>query len=46
MGIVELTHRRPKTKEEVERNPLGLYVTHFSINERQWRRGGEEGGSK
>lgn len=44
VGIVSLTHRRPTTKKEVERNPLGLYVTHFSLNERD--SGGESAGQK
>jgi type IV secretion system protein VirB5 len=50
VGIVSLTHRRPTTKKEVERNPLGLYVTHFSLNERDSGESAaqqkENGGSK
>jgi type IV secretory pathway TrbF-like protein len=44
VAIVELTHRRPTNKEEVERNPLGIYVTHFSMN--RLSEGGNDGGSK
>lgn len=44
VAIVELNHRRPKTKEDVERNPLGIYVTHFSMN--RLSEGGDDGGSQ
>ena len=34
MGIVELTYKQAKTKKGLMKNPLGLYVTHFSMNRR------------
>lgn len=34
VGILKLTHERPETKKEAKKNPLGLYVTHFSMNRR------------
>ena len=34
VGIFSLLHRKPKTKAELERNALGIYVQRFSINER------------
>lgn len=34
VGIITLMHRKPKDREELEQNPLGLYVKHFSINQR------------
>lgn len=34
VGLIELRHKKPKTRDEMERNPLGIYVVHFSINQR------------
>lgn len=34
VGIVSLLHRKPKNRDELEKNPLGIYVKHFSINKR------------
>jgi type IV secretion system protein VirB5 len=34
VGIVDLEFREAGTAQELKKNPLGLYVTHFSINRR------------
>lgn len=34
VGIVDLEFRRAETEQQLKKNPLGLYVTHFSINRR------------
>lgn len=34
VGIVELTYKQPTSKKQLKKNPLGLYVTHFSQNRR------------
>lgn len=41
VGIVTLVHITPTTREQMERNPLGIYVSHFSLNQRI-AKGGEE----
>jgi type IV secretion system protein VirB5 len=34
VGIITLLHRKPTNREELEQNPLGIYVKQLSINQR------------
>ncbi len=34
VGILTIMQRTPNNKAELEKNPLGIYVKHFSINKR------------